>query len=117
MAGTTVQEYDIKFKFHSSVKKVEQLESKLAKLRERQLTNVEKVKNSVKRTSLWMDEYKSDVAKSAQLRFQESVLAAKTADEVRDIVANERQRVRVAKQLTREKKKQSFILFYQVLVQ
>ena len=110
MTDSTVQEYDIKFKFDSSVKKIEKLEAKLSKIRERQATNTEKVKNSVKRTALWMDRSADKSQAAAQAAFRNRVEMAKTADEVRNVVASERHRVRLQKQQTREMKKQSFLM-------
>jgi tape measure domain-containing protein len=116
-ADSHVQQYIISFKFDKTVKKLEETQSKLkkseerlAKLEQTRATNLEKVKNSVKRTALWKDKYVDKAERAAQVEFKMAVRAAKTADKVRNIVAQERQRLRVSKKQSAELKKQNFLL-------
>jgi len=85
-------------------------EEKAEQISKRRAANLERAVKAVKRTALWQDKVTTKAEKEAKARLVSSIRAAKTADEVRNIVASERQRLREMKRQERSLRKQSFIL-------
>lgn len=86
-----------------AAKKVQKVEDARLKTLDKQLTNARRVVNVLN--------METDAAsKSAALAIKEKIAKAQTADEVRDIVAQERKRLQLAKRQTKQAEKQNFLL-------
>ena len=110
MANEKVQSYVIDVKFSESFKKLEKIYDKFKDVNVKNANALERAQKSIKRSALWLDEAKTDAEKKARADVKSAMANAKTADELKDQVAESRSYLRVNKKNTKENKKQNFLL-------
>lgn len=110
MATETAQTYKISFKFDESFKKLAAFQKEFKKGSVDQLKALDRAKASTARMAIMQDKAATDAHRAAQAAIKESIATAKTADELRNVVARQRAILKAANKTTNQYKKQNFLL-------
>lgn len=89
---------------------IERLMSRTNQESRRSITNRRQAVAAVRRTAMWMEEARTESERIARAAFQQRVQSARTANQVRDVVALERQRLRDLRRQERVLRRQSFFM-------
>ena len=110
MAGEKVQSYVIDVEFSKSFQKLEKIYDKFKNHNVKNVNALERAQKSVRRSAIYLDEARTDAEKIARDSVETALANAKTADELKQQVAEARSKLRVDKRNTKELKKQNFLI-------